>query len=218
LGGKKALGTGPIQSLTSDVRSQIDELEGVAKARLSEEVGTAKGVFGKTKAAVKGGAERAGEVLSPKGLTAAEGGTLQQLTKAGAKGLGRGAKFARAAGGAGALLAVPLLGYEAYDALVGKSKRARAAMEASRTGGTASPSMELMYDILDKRADLSARRAMLGRDPQLMQQVVQALGGNQSKMLTSSEVGTGIDRGPQGPSPSDMDGLLDQLLGEMRGM
>jgi hypothetical protein len=190
----------------------------MAKAKLGEEIGAAKGVFGKAKAAVKGGAERAGEVLSPKGLTGAEEGVLGKLTKAGAKGLGRGAKLARGLGGVGAMITAPLLGYEAYDALVGKSKRARAAMEASRTGGTASPSMELMYDILDKRADLSARRAMLGRDPQLMQQIVQALGGNQSKTLTSSEVGTGIDRGPQGPSPSDMDGLLDQLLGEMRGM
>jgi hypothetical protein len=213
LGGKKALGTGPITNLATDVRSQIDELEGMAKSKLSEEVGAAKGVFGKTKAAVGGVAER----ISPKGLSAAEEGTLGKLTKAGAKGLGKGARLARKMGG-GAALTVPLLAYEAYDSLVGKSKRARAAMEASRTGGTASPSMELMYDILDKRADLAARRAMLGRDPKLTQQIVQALSGPQNKTLTSSEVGTGIDRGRQGPSPGQMDELLNQLLGEMRGM
>ena len=213
LSGKRALGTGPIKNLAADVRAQIDELEGVAKSKLSEEVGAAKGVFGKTKAAVGGVAER----ISPKGLSAAEEGTLGQLTKAGAKGLGKGARLARKMGG-GAALTVPLLAYEAYDSLVGKSKRARAAMEASRTGGTASPSMELMYDILDKRADLAARRAMLGRDPQLTQQIVQALSGPQNKTLTSSEVGTGIDRGPRGPSPGQMDELLNQLLGEMRGM
>lgn len=218
LTGKKWLGTGPIQGLAADVRKDIDDLIGGAKTKLADEVAAAEGVFGKTKAAARGVAGRAGEVVSPKGLTAAEEGTLGQLTRAGAKGLGRGAKFARAAGGAGALLTVPLLGYEAYDSLVGKSKRARAAMEASRTGGTASPSMELMYDILDKRADLAARRAMLGRDPKLMQGIVQALGGSQSKVLTDSEVGTGIDLGPQGPSPGEMDELLNQLLGEMRGM
>jgi hypothetical protein len=218
LGGKKALGTGPLTNLTTEARAQIDELTGMAKTTVEEEVAAAKGVFGKTKAAVTGVGRKAGEVLSPKGLTEAEGGILGKLTKAGAKGLGRGARAARAAGGLGAMITVPLLGYEVYDSLVGKSKRARAAMEASRTGGTASPSMELMYDILDKRADLSARRAMLGRDPQLTQQIVQALSGPQNKTLTSSEVGTGIDRGRQGPSPDEMDALLNQLLGEMRGM
>jgi hypothetical protein len=217
LGGKRALGTGPIQNLAADVRAQVDELEGMAKETMKEKVGAAKGVFGKTKAAVGGVGRKAGEVLSPKGLTEAETGTLGKLTKAGAKGLGRGARLARGMGG-GAALAVPYLAYEAYDSLVGKSKRARAAMEASRTGGTASPSMELMYDILDKRADLAARRAMLGRDPKLTQQIVQALAGPQNKILTSREVGTGIDRGRQGPSPGEMDALLNQLLGEMRGM
>ncbi len=217
LSGKRFLGTGPLTNFTADVRKQLDDVTGMAKQTVEEEVAAVKGTFGKAKAAVKGMGRKAGEVLSPKGLTEAEGGVLGKLTKAGAKGLGRGARLARGMGG-GAALTVPWLAYEAYDSLVGKSKRARAAMEASRTGGTASPSMELMYDILDKRADLAARRAMLGRDPKLTQQIVQALSGPQNKTLTSSEVGTGIDRGRQGPSPDQMDELLNQLLGEMRGM
>lgn len=218
LSGKKFLGTGPLQKLSDDVRASIDDLEGLAKSRLSEEVSAAKGVFGKTSAAVKGGASRVGEAISPKGFTAAEEGIVGQLTKAGAKGLGRGAKAARALGGVGTLLTVPLLGFEAYDSLVGKSKRARAMVEASRRQGTASVSQELMYDILDKRADLQARRAMLARDPKLMQSIVQTLGGGGPNKLTTSEAGFGIDMGPQGTSPGDMDKLLNQLLGQMRGM
>lgn len=218
LSGKKFLGTGPTQNLAADVRAQIDELEGIAKSKLSEEVSAAKGAFGKTSAAVKGGAARVGEAISPRGLTAAEEGTVGQLTKAGAKGLGRGAKLARSLGGVGTLLTVPLLGFEVYDSLVGKSKRARAMVEASRRDGTASVSQELMYDILDKRADLQARRAMLSRDPQLMQSIVQTLGGGGPNKLTTSEAGFGIDLGPQGTSPGEMDKLLNQLLGQMRGM
>lgn len=218
LAGRKALGTGPTQALMADVRTQIDALEGIAKESLQEQVSAAEGAFGKTKAAVKGGAARAAEVVSPKGLSAAEEGTLQQLTKAGAKGLGRGAKLARGLGGVGALITAPLLGHELYDSLVGKSKRARAALIASRSGGTASVSQELMHDILDKRADLEARRAALGRDPKLMQQITQALGGSSPKNLTTSERGFGVSAGGQQTSPGDMDKLLAQLLGEMRGM
>ncbi len=218
LSGKKFLGTGPTQNLAADVRAQIDELEGLAKTRLSEEVSAAKGAFGKTGAAVKGGASRVSEAISPRGLSAAEEGTVGQLTKAGAKGLGKGAKLARSLGGIGTLLTVPLLGHEVYDSLVGKSKRARAALEASRRGGTASVSSELMFDILDKRSDLEARRAMLGQDPKLMQSIVQAMGGGGPNKLTTSEAGFGIDLGQQGPSPGQMDKMLDQLLGQMRGM
>jgi hypothetical protein len=217
LTGKKWLGTGPTQSLAKDIRAQIDELERMAKTTLGEEVSAAKGAFGKAGAAVRGGAARVGEAAAG-GLTEAEGGVLKSLKGAGAKGLGRAAKMARGAGGLGALLTVPLLGHEAYDSLVGKSKRARAAMEASRRGGTPSVSQELMYDILDKRYDLQARRANLSRDPQLMQQIVQSLGGDQTRVLTDSEVGLGVDTGQGGASPSEMDEMLDQLLGQMRGL
>lgn len=206
------------RTIPADLMSQIDELEGMAKTRLTEEVAAAKGVFGKGKAAVGGMASRVGEAVSPKGLTGAEEGVVGQLGKAGAKGLGKAARLGRKLMGAGTVLTVPILAYEAYDSLVGKSKKARAALEASRRGGTASVSQELMYDILDKRDDLQARRAMLARNPQLMQQVVQAMGGSQAKMLTSSEAGFGIDLGPQGTSPEDMDRMIDQLLGQMRGM
>lgn len=218
LTGKKWLGTGPTSNLAAGVRAQIGELEGMAKTKLSEEVQAAKGVFGKTGAAVKGGAARVGEAIGGKGLTAAEEGIVGQLTKAGAKGLSRGAKLARGLGGLGTLVTAPLLAHEAYDSLVGKAKRARASLEASRRGGTASVSQELMYDILDKRADLSARRAMLAQDPQLMQQIVQALGGSQARTLTSSEAGFGVDSGPRGASPDEMDTLLTQLLGQMQGV
>jgi hypothetical protein len=125
LTGKKWLGTGPTQNLAADVRAQLDELEGMAKTKVSEEVASAKGVFGKAKAAGRAGAARAGEAARAGGLTAAEGGTLGELTRVGAKGLGRGAKVARGLGGLGTMLTLPILGYEAYDSLVGKSKRAR---------------------------------------------------------------------------------------------
>ncbi len=217
LEGKKFLGTGPTKNLSDAVRAQIDELEGLAKSKLSDEVEAAKGVFGKGKAAVSGAASRVGEAINPKGFTAAEEGIASKLGKVGAKGLGKAAKFARAAGGLGTLITVPILGFEAYDSLVGKSKRARALVEASRQGGTASVSQELMYDILDKRADLQARRAMLARDPKLMQSIVQSLGNGAPRQLTTSEAGFGIDTGPQ-TSPGEMSKRLDQLLGQMRGM
>lgn len=206
------------QSLAADARTQLDELLGMEKTKIAEKVAEAKGVFGKGKAAAKAAAARAGEVISPKGMTAAEEGMLGKLTKAGAKGLGRGARLARGMGGLGTVIGVPLIAHEVYDSLVGKSKRARAALEASRAGGTPSVSQELMYDILDRHADIQARRAALAQNPQLMQQIVQALGGSQTKMLTSSEAGFGIDLGPQGPSPDEMDSMLDRLLGQMRGM
>ena len=215
--GKKYLGTGPSQNLAAEARAQLDELVGMEKTKLADEVAEAKGVFGKGKAAVKGVAARAGEAVSPKGMTAAEEGMLGKLTKAGAKGLGRGARLARGMGSMGTVIGVPLIAHEVYDSLVGKSKRARAALEASRAGGTPSVSQELMYDVLDRQADIQARRAALAQNPQLMQQIVQALGGSQAKTLTSSEAGFGIDLGPQGPSPDEMDGMLDRLLGQMRG-
>ncbi len=219
LKGKKILLTGPTSNLAAEVRSQIDELEGMAKSRLSEEVSGAKGAFGKTKAAVGGTASRAAEAINPKGLTAAEEGVAGQLSKSGAKGLGRVSRGLRAAGSVGTLLTIPMRGYEVYDSLVGKAKKSRAALEASRRGGTASVSGELMHDILDKRADLQARRAMLSQDPQLMQQMVQALSGPRAQpKLTKSEAGFGIDMGSQGHSPGQMNKMLDQLLGQMRGM
>lgn len=217
LSGKKYLGTGPTQNLSVDVRSQLDELVGKQKTKLADEIAEAKGAFGKGKAALKGGAARVGEAVSPKGMTVAEEGILGKLTKAGAKGLSRGAKLARGAGGLGMVIGAPLIGHEVYDSLVGKSKRARAALEASRRGGTSSVSQELMYDILDKRADLSARRAMLAQDPQLMQQIVEVLGGSQTKTLTNSEAGFGVDAGGGGLSPDEMDEMLNRLLGQMRG-
>jgi hypothetical protein len=218
LQGIKWLGLGPTRNLQADLMSQVNELEQAAKSTLAEEVGAAKGKVGKGVAAVKGGAQRVGEAISPRGLTVAEEGTASALAKAGAKGMGKGARMLRAAGGVGTLLTVPLLAHEAYDSLVGKSKRARAALEASRRGGTASVSKELMFDILDKRADLQARRAMLARDPQLMQQIVTALGGQQAKVLTTSEAGFGVDTGPQGVPADEMDDMLDRLLGQMRGV
>lgn len=218
LSGKKLLGTGPTHSLSVEIRTQIDELEGIAKSRLSDEVSAAKGAFGKGRAAVAGGAARVGEAISPKGLTAAEEGIVGQLTKVGAKGLGRGAKIARKLGGVGTLFAIPFLGHELYESLVGKSKRARASLEASRRGGTASVGQELMFDILDKRADLEARRARLAQTPQLMQNIVQALSGPNSRKLTTSEAGFGVDLGQQGVSPGQMDKLINELLGQMRGM
>lgn len=218
LSGKKFLGTGPIHTLAADVRAQLDELTDAAKSTLSEEVSAAKGAFGKTGAAIKGGASRVSEAISPKGFTAAEEGIVGQLTKAGAKGLGRGAKIARKLGGAGTLLAVPLLGKELYDSFVGKSKKARAMLEASRRGGTASVGQELMFDILDKRADLEARRARLAQTPQLMQNIVQALSGPNSRQLTTSEAGFGVDQGQPDVSPGQMDKLINELLGQMRGM
>lgn len=218
LEGKKFLGTGPSRNLVTEIRAQLDEIEGLAKSKLSDEVSAAKGVFGKTGAAIKGGASRVGEAINPKGFSAAEESIVGSLGKVGAKGLGKAAKLARGLGGMGTLLAVPLLGFEAYDSLVGKSKRARAMVEASRQGGTASVSQELMYDILDKRADLQARRAMLAQNPKLMQSIVQTLGGQSQSRLTTSEAGFGIDMGPQGTSPGDMNKMLDRLLSQMRGM
>lgn len=209
---------GPMKGLSENLRTQIEGLEGIAKSTLSEEVEAAKGAFGKTKAGVKGVGKRAIAALSPEGASAADAEVLGELTKKGAKGLGKGARLLRKAGSFGAVVGGAAIGYELYDSLVGKSKRARAALEASRRGGTVSVSQELMYDILDKKADLQARRAMLARDPALMQQITQAMGGTQSRTLTGSEVGYGVDQGQQGTSPGDMDKLMEQLLGQMRGM
>lgn len=211
LTGKKFLGTDPTRNLASDVRAQLDELEGMTRAGVAEEVAGAKGVVGKTRAGARALA------AGPAEAAAADVGIGKQLRQVGAKGLGRGARALRAAGGGAAMLAVPLVGYELYDSLVGKSKRARAMLDASRSGGTASVSKELMYDILDKRADLEARRAQLAQDPQLMQQIVTAIGGQQAKTLTKSEAGFGIDLGPQGMPPDQMNTMLDRLLGQMRG-
>ena len=211
----KLLAGGPTQNLDKGVRAQIDELEGMARNKLSERMGDAKGVVGKGKAAALSVKESA--VSATKGLTVAEEGTLGKLTKAGAKGLGRGAKLARGLGGLGVVAGGGLLAHEAYDALYGKSKKARAALEASRRGGTASVSHELMYDMLDRRADLKARRAALGSEPELMQQIIKALGGSPNKALTNSEAGFGMNVGQQGPSDEEMSEMLDRLLGQMRG-
>jgi hypothetical protein len=209
---------GTLKGLSENLRTQIGGLEGIAQSKLSEEVGAAEGAFGKTKAGARGVGKRAIAALSPEGASAADEGILGGLKKAGAKGVGKGARLLRKAGSFGTVAGGAALGYELYDSLVGKSKRARAALEASRRGGTVSVSQELMYDILDKKADLSARRAMLARDPELMQQITQAMGSTQSRTLTRSEVGYGVDQGQQGTSPGDMDKLMEQLLGQMRGM
>lgn len=209
---------GPGQNLTKDVRAQLDAMDSMAKeAGVSERVGQAKGVVGKTKAGVSAVAGKAKGLLKGAAPVAGEAGIAAELGAVGAKGLGALSKVGRVAGSVGGLVGGAFIAKDVYDAMIGKSKRARAMMDASREGATPSVSRELMLDILDKRADLQARRAQLAQNPDIMQSMLQAIGGNRPKTLTGSEAGFGVDAGPAGMSPDEMEERLNQVLGQMRG-
>ncbi len=207
------------QNLTKDIRSTLDGMDAVAKdAGISERVGQAKGIVGKTKTAIGATAGKAGKLV--KGLggapIAGEAGIAAELGKVGAKGLGLASKAARAAGGVGGAVTGGLLLKDAYDALIGKSKRAHAMKDSALQGTTPSVSRELMLDILDQRADLQARRAQLGRNPAIRQSMMKAIGAGRPKTLTGSEAGFGVDTEPE-MDAEEMEERLNQLLGQMRG-
>lgn len=217
-GGSGSLGAGLSQNLTKDIRSQLDAMDAVAKeAGIGERIGAAEGVVGKTKAGARAVVGKAKGALRGAAPVAGEAGIASELGAAGAKGLGKLSKLGRAAGSVGGVLGGAFLAKDVYDSLIGKSKRARAMRDASREGATPSVSRELMLDILDKRADLQARRAQLAQNPDIMQSMVQAIGGNRPKTLTGSEAGFGVDAGPSAMSPDEMEERLNQVLGQMRG-
>ncbi len=206
------------QNLTKDVRAQLDAMDSVAKeAGVKERIGQAKGVVGKTKAGVSAVTGKARGLLKGAAPIAGEAGIAAELGAVGAKGVGALSKLGRAAGSVGGLVGGAFIAKDMYDSLIGKSKRARAMMDAAREGATPSVSRELMLDILDKRADLQARRAQLAQNPDIMQSMMQAIGGNRPKTLTGSEAGFGVDTGPSGMSADEMEERLNQVLGQMRG-
>jgi len=195
--------------LSAEIKSELARVQGF---EVGGEPTTRVG-----KAARKMGVTRPGALPPP------EPGVLKAAGKQGVKGLGKVSRGLRGLGRASPIIGAGLVGWGLYDSLVGKKKRARAMVEASR-GGTGQPlqSLEMIREILAKRDAISRRRVMLNKDPDLMNQVIQALAGQVGRgPLTRSEMalGTAASQPAQKErSPEEMKYLLDQLLGEMEGM
>jgi hypothetical protein len=196
-------------ALTAEIKSELARVQGFGVAG---EPTTAVG-----KAARRAGVTRAGALPPP------EPEILGAAGKRGVKGLGKVSRGLRGLGKASPMIGAALLGWGMYDSLVGKKKRARAILEASR-GGTGQPlqSLETIREILAKRDAIARRRVMLNKDPDLMNQIIQALAGQVGRgPLTRSEMalGTAATQPAQKErSPEEMKYLMDQLLGEMEGM
>ena len=115
-----------------------------------------------------------------------------------------------------------LLGYQVLSETAGANVRARKVLDAYHKGeGGVNVSRAYLEDWLAKRTAVSQRRAMVQRDPQMMNAVVQAVtGGRQASaggsrpMASSTWIGGGEpgQDGGQGPTPADLDQRLDSLL------
>jgi hypothetical protein len=161
--------------------------------------------------------------MLPGAVAAAPGATgkIGQAVTGAAKGA---ARWAGPIGGA-------LLGWEALSATAGSSIRARRVLDAYHRGESGvHVARAHLEDYLAARNAISQRRAMLQRDPQLLDAIVQAVGGGggvpgQPMASAGAEGGptartrSGVrigawDDQPQGtgPTPDELDQALEELL------
>jgi hypothetical protein len=145
------------------------------------------------------------------------GEAVKGFREAGVRGFSRGARAAGKLGGLGPILGTGFVGLEAMDAAIGGQVRAREAYEAWSQGqGMVNPSESLLRDFLGKRDNIARRRAMLQRDPELLQKVVQAIAGSTPQSpYTDSEISIGASAGAPARKqlgPDEMDAILNKFL------
>jgi hypothetical protein len=205
----------PPPHLTNETRNVLAQLQGEAPAAEPPTGATTR--MGRAKQFAK----RAQMRVAPKGaLPPPDKEALAGLRKAGVKGAGRGARALKGMGGLGPMLGAGFVGLEVLDAAVGGQVRAREMYEAWASGqGMANPSESLLRDFLSKRDNVVRRRAMLARDPELMQRVVQAIAGStpQSPYTPSEVPGGAAAPGPVGNQlkQEEMDAILEEFLSQL---
>lgn len=154
---------------------------------------------------------------------------LKGLRGAKVKGVGRLAKAARGMRGLGPVAVGGFVAWDLYNNLVGRQKAARSALDAYNAGqGRSNMSMEIIREVLEKREAIDGRKALLLQDPNMSQQVIQALseisGGGRGRAgggLARGEVGLGTaaqTRGGPKLSGAQMDALLDRLMMQLEGV
>ncbi len=201
----------PPPHISAETKNVLAQLQGEtapeAPSGATTKVGKAKQFAQKAQMRVAGG--RVPQVA---------GEAVKGFREAGVKGFGRGARAAGKLGALGPILGAGFVGLEAMDATIGGQVRAREAYEAwSKGQGIANPSESLLRDFLGKRDNIARRRAMLMKDPEMMQKVVQAIAGSTPQSpYTASEVSLGTSAtAPVGNQlkQEEMDAILNEFLG-----
>jgi len=161
-------------------------------------------------------------VSAGQGLPPSSPAAVGALRGAGVKGMGRAAMGLAKMGGLGPLVGMAALAHTAHGAMTEGHYKARDMYEAwSKGQGMANPSESLLRDFLNKKDNISRRRAMLQKDPEMLQKVVQAIAesGPQSPYTASEiplgQVAQGPGRGQGRGNTEDLDAILGAFLSQL---